>query len=585
MSRLKIGPRLILAFLAMALLVSVTGGLGTYYTAAVGEHGLTIADDLMPQGTAALKVTQISTHAHLQFEEIVSGDITESMDEVHSLIDEAIWYCDAILTGGENELGQFPRATNNDVRALITKVKAELEEFRRLGDRRYELQRSGGAAGVGTDLDSAYDDLFASFIKNANAAVATIDRQSDRAVEDLQDLNTRATTWMIVTMIVSVAAALVLGLLIARSISRPLRVAVDAANRVALGHVDVKIEDPSRDETGMLLTAMRGMMDANRTMTLAAKEIAAGDLTVRVAPRSDGDALGQALQAMVATLAGTIGEVRGAAAALAGAAEQVASSSQSLSQGTSEQASAVEETSATLEEMSATITQNAENSIRTGEMSVKGAADAELSGKTVEESATAMQTIAEKISIIEDIAYQTNLLALNAAIEAARAGEHGRGFAVVANEVRKLAERSQTSAREITLLAGSSVKVAARSQELLAELVPSIRKTTELVQEVAAASQEQAAGVIQVNKAITLMDQVTQRNASASEELSSTAEELSAQAEALQDLMDFFKVPGAEARAARPKHVQVRVPTVPRPIRRSNGVHHHAAADSEFRPF
>jgi methyl-accepting chemotaxis protein len=160
----------------------------------------------------------------------------------------------------------------------------------------------------------------------------------------------------------------------------------------------------------------------------------------------------------------------------------------------------------------------------------------------------AMRSIAEKVSIIEEIAYQTNLLALNAAIEAARAGEHGRGFAVVASEVRKLAERSQSSAKEITTLASSSVSIAERSGVLLNELVPAIRKTTELVQEVAAASQEQASGVTQVNKAMGQMDQVTQRNASAAEELSSTAEELSSQAEALKQLMEFFKINDGRAR-------------------------------------
>jgi methyl-accepting chemotaxis protein len=172
-----------------------------------------------------------------------------------------------------------------------------------------------------------------------------------------------------------------------------------------------------------------------------------------------------------------------------------------------------------------------------------------------------MGSIAEKISIIEEIAYQTNLLALNAAIEAARAGEHGKGFAVVATEVRKLAERSRTAAKEISGLATGSVKVAARSGQVLEELVPSIRKTADLVQEVVAASAEQTSGVTQMNKAMQHVDQVTQRNASASEELASTAEEMSAQAEALQHRVSFFRVQEGFGRDGRPVHR----PTPPAP--------------------
>jgi methyl-accepting chemotaxis protein len=192
--------------------------------------------------------------------------------------------------------------------------------------------------------------------------------------------------------------------------------------------------------------------------------------------------------------------------------------------------------------MNASITQNAENSRQLEQMALKGAHDVEESGKVVEEALTAMQTIAQKISIVEEIAYQTNLLALNAAIEAARAGEHGKGFAVVAAEVRKLAERSQAAASEIGEVAGSSVKVASRSRDLLSELVPSIQKTAELVQEVAAASREQSSGVGQITQAMGQMDRVTRRNASSSEELSSTAEQLSAQAQGLKRLMSFFRV-------------------------------------------
>jgi methyl-accepting chemotaxis protein len=201
--------------------------------------------------------------------------------------------------------------------------------------------------------------------------------------------------------------------------------------------------------------------------------------------------------------------------------------------------------------MSASISQNAENSRQMEQMAVKGSKDADESGKAVKETVDAMKSIAERISIIEEIAYQTNLLALNAAIEAARAGDHGKGFAVVATEVRKLAERSQTAAKEIGGLAGSSVQIAERAGQLLVELVPSIKKTADLVQEVSAASREQSSGVTQINKAMAQVDQVTQRNASSSEELSGTSEEMASQAEALQEMMSFFRVNGMQERGQR----------------------------------
>ena len=294
----------------------------------------------------------------------------------------------------------------------------------------------------------------------------------------------------------------------------------------------------------LAITVTRGIAVPLRATLGLAERIASGDLRddVAVAGSDEVGRLQAAMNAMREKLAQTIGEVRAGADALAGASAQVSATAQTLSQGTGEQAASVEETTSSLEEMSASITQNAESSRQTESMAKEGARNAEESAKAVEETVGAMKSIAEKISIIEEIAYQTNLLALNAAIEAARAGEHGKGFAVVATEVRKLAERAQKAAKEIGSLAGSSVKVAERSGKLIVELVPAIRKTADLVQEVAAASAEQSAGVTQVSKAMGTVDQVTQRNASAAEELSSTAEEMASQAEGLQQLMGFFLV-------------------------------------------
>jgi methyl-accepting chemotaxis protein len=274
-----------------------------------------------------------------------------------------------------------------------------------------------------------------------------------------------------------------------------------------------------------------------------AQKIAEGDLTINLESGKKQDVgVFAAMKTMTEKLKEIVTDVKSAADNVASGSQELSSSSEQMSQGATEQASSVEEVSSSMEQMVSNIRQNADNAQQTEKIALKSSGDAKESGKSVSETVSAMKEIAGKISIIEEIARQTNLLALNAAIEAARAGEHGKGFAVVASEVRKLAERSQTAAGEISHLSSNSVQVAEKAGEMLAKLVPDIQKTAELVQEINGASNEQNVGAEQINKAIQQLDQVIQQNAGASEEMASTAEELSSQAEQLQSAIAFFKI-------------------------------------------
>ncbi|WP_462325147.1 methyl-accepting chemotaxis protein [Desulfoplanes sp.] len=278
-----------------------------------------------------------------------------------------------------------------------------------------------------------------------------------------------------------------------------------------------------------------------------AQTIAHGDLTkdIDVCQKDEVGVLADALRNMIAQLKSTIGDVRNVTENVASGSEQLSASSEQLSQGATEQAASVEEISSSMEEMAANIKQNADNAMQTEEIAVKAAEDAQQTGQAVGETVSAMKHIAEKISIIEEIARNTNLLALNAAIEAARAGEAGKGFAVVAAEVRKLAENSGKAAAEISDLSGASVVKAEKAGTMLVDLVPDIKKTADLILEITAASKEQNAGADQINQAIQQLDHVVQQNASASEEMAATSEQLSSQAGHLQSAIAFFNLGNA----------------------------------------
>jgi methyl-accepting chemotaxis protein len=297
----------------------------------------------------------------------------------------------------------------------------------------------------------------------------------------------------------------------------------------------------------------RGIIGPLRKGMGLTEQIADGDLTadIDVDQKDEAGRMAGFLRRMTEKLREVMGDVMRAGENVAAGSEELSSSAQNMSQGATEQAASVEEVSSSMEEMTANIRQNAENAQQTEKIALQAAKDAEQGGEAVSQTVGAMKQIAEKISIIEEIARQTNLLALNAAIEAARAGEHGKGFAVVAAEVRKLAERSGAAANEISELSSSSVEVAERAGAMLKEIVPNIQKTADLVQEIAASSNEQNSGAEQINKAVQQLDQVIQQNASAAEEMASTSEELASQAAQLQQAISYFRLGDTDARSGQ----------------------------------
>ncbi|MCM0081015.1 methyl-accepting chemotaxis protein [Geomonas sp. Red32] len=507
---MRIGSRLVISFLTLAVIAAVIGWIGItkirQIQAADARLYETVTVPLGDMGTMAVNFQRVRINLR---------DLVETNDPAEKArIKATIQALRSEITGKVKAVEKT--LTGEEGRRLLDDYKQVRVEYGRYIEKVIELADLDRDAEARTILTGDGKKSAVHYQEVIDRLVAAKLKQAKTTADDNSAVASSASQRMVAAVAAGTILAVLFGLFIARMIALPLRYGVAFAQAVSAGDLTQKMEANSRDEVGQLAHALNDMVERLR-------EVVEG--------------------------------VTGASHGVASGSQQLSAGAEELSQGASEQASAAEQVTSSMEEMSSSITQTAENATQTERIAVQCATHAKESGKAVTQTVEAMKEITGKIVIIEEIARQTNLLALNAAIEAARAGEHGKGFAVVASEVRKLAERSQGAAVQISELSFNSVEIAERAGRMLDEMVPDIQRTAELVQEICASCHEQESGADQINKALQQLDHVTQQNASASEEMASTAEQLNGQAEQLQGSIAFFNL-GAGHELRRPAPVK-----------------------------
>lgn len=547
---LKVGKKLLISFISVAIIAGIMGSFGAYNLSEITEQDR----DLYERYTVPL------------------GDLLDMMEsyyimrvEIRNIIlakDQA----DREKAAGKvkTELQRFKKSiqtyettvSSDEGRKIYINLKNGVTEYEPYIEKTIQLALNNQTELVmqllqtdGLRIGKAIEDAL------AGAQELKIKTAGDKAASN-QNMAHRAIIVVSIFVVIAVLLAVILGIFLARIISNPVNKLVEVAEKLAEGNVNVRVEATTKDELGLLMAAFSKMVTNIREQAFIVEKIAGGDLTVDVTIRSEQDLLGKKLSEMVATNNKILGNINFAAEEVAAGAQQIAASGEVLSQGSTEQASSIEEITASMMQVAAQTKQNAMNASQANELAAMAKEKAVAGNSQMNEMVKAMSEINESsaniskiIKVIDEIAFQTNILALNAAVEAARAGQHGKGFAVVAEEVRNLAARSANAAKETTvMIEGSTKKVDAGAKFAnetalaLGGILEEVTKAATIVGEIAAASNEQATAIAQINQAIAQVSQVVQTNSATAEESASASEELSGQAETMKDNVRRFKL-------------------------------------------
>lgn len=499
MKNWKIGTRITGGFSAVTLVAIALGVVAYLEMASIGANANLIAADTIP---SLYNLGQLQNNAQQTYSQLLQHTYAKD-DADRARVEDEIRVSRATIGKLIADLDRT-NASEAD-RIAFDKLKSSRANFVLRFDAVMNLNGANKNKEAADMMHREVRPLFLKYMEAVDELVSGNKKEGDAMGASILGSVSSGKTAVVFTLLFAVAAAATIAFFVTRTITAPLAKTVALVDKVATGDLTSQADVTSGDELGRMMASMNQM---------------------------------------IGNLRKTVSEVTAAADNVASGSQEMSATAQQLAQGATEQSAAAEQSTSSMEEMAASIQQNADNAKQTDKIASQAAEDARRGGEAVTRTVASMKEIAEKINIIEEIARKTDLLALNAAVEAARAGEHGKGFAVVASEVRKLAERSQTAAAEINRLTTEGVSVAEGAGQLLAKLVPDIRRTAELVQEISAASAEQNTGATQAHKGIQQLDQIIQQNASASEEMAATSEELSSQAEILQTTIAFFKVSG-----------------------------------------